>query len=211
MGNERTAAESETPRKRLPVSRKTARRVDATGLARLQQRVGNRAVLRLIAQCRGAEPAELDDETAEHINRARSSGLPLDAEVARQMGAALGQDLSGVRVHTSLEADRLNRRLGAQAFTTGSDVFFSAGAYQPHTSSGQELIGHELTHVVQQGSGAAAGSGRMTVNPPGDEHEREADRVARTLVTGIQRDTLPSEEDEEIRPQLEDEEEEQVP
>jgi len=67
------------------------------------------------------------------------------------MESALGSDLSGVRVHTGGEADVLNRSLQAKAFTTGSDVFFSQGAYRPGSASGSHLLAHELAHVVQQG------------------------------------------------------------
>ena len=45
----------------------------------------------------------------------------------------------------------LNDQLQARAFTTGSDVFFRKGDYQPTSHEGQELLAHELTHVVQQG------------------------------------------------------------
>jgi hypothetical protein len=44
----------------------------------------------------------------------------------------------------------LNQSIQAKAFTTGLDVFFRQGAYAPGSRGGQELIAHELTHVVQQ-------------------------------------------------------------
>jgi len=37
------------------------------------------------------------------------------------------------------------------AFTVGSDIFFGAGQYDTESASGQRLLAHELTHVVQQG------------------------------------------------------------
>ena len=49
------------------------------------------------------------------------------------------------------KADQLNRSVQARAFTTGKDVFFKQGEYNPGSRGGQELIAHELTHVVQQG------------------------------------------------------------
>ena len=122
-----------------------------TRLASLHQRIGNRALQRLLAQRSGRGPTELDDETAERITRERSGGQPLPGSLQASMGQAMESDLSGVRVHTSRESDSLNRDLGARAFTTGQDVFFREGAYEPHSSAGQELIAHELTHVVQQG------------------------------------------------------------
>jgi guanyl-specific ribonuclease Sa len=85
------------------------------------------------------------------INRARGSGQPLDAGLHRNLGQAMGADFSGVRVHTDHQADQLNRSIQAKAFTTGQDVFFRQGVYQPGSRKGQELIAHELAHVVQQG------------------------------------------------------------
>ncbi|WP_051503202.1 MULTISPECIES: eCIS core domain-containing protein [Nostocales] len=87
------------------------------------------------------------------INSARGGGQPLDAGLQRSMGQAMGADFSGVRVHTNTQSDQLNQSIQAKAFTTGKDVFFRQGAYQPGSRGGQELIAHELTHVVQQNGG----------------------------------------------------------
>ena len=59
-----------------------------------------------------------------------------------------------VKVHTDSQSDQLNKSIQAKAFTTGQDVFFRQGAYEPSSRGGQELIAHELTHVVQQNGGA---------------------------------------------------------
>ena len=156
-------------------------RPDAAGITGLQQSIGNRAVQRLLAQ-RSADGAfELDDATADRINQARGGGQPLDTAVQKQMGAAMGHDFGGVKVHTGSESNELNSDLSARAFTSGQDVFFRQGDYEPATGSGQELIAHELTHVVQQSTGAVSGGQKMTVNPPGDVHEQEADSVAQQV------------------------------
>jgi hypothetical protein len=173
----------------------------AAGLAGLHRHIGNQGVQRLLAQRSSSEPAELDQETADRIDRERGGGQPLDGSVQTRMGEALETDLSQVQVHTSREADSLNQQLGARAFTSGRDVFFREGAYDPHSSAGQELITHELAHVVQQGSGAVGGTGRMTVNAPGDAFEQDADATAKA-VTGAQagsqaqRQAMPEEEEE---------------
>ncbi len=202
-------------------------------LADLQNQIGNRAMQRLLAQRSQEGPAQLDDETAGRINRARSGGQSLDHAVQKQMGAAMGQDFSGVRVHTSPESHALNEQLGAKAFTTGQDIFFREGAYIPHSSGGQELIAHELTHVVQQGSGQVKGGPGMTVNAPGDSYELEADAVAKQVTgpaagsgggeSGVQRQLAEEEEElqtkaaqrqevpeEEEEAQMQPEEEEEV-
>jgi hypothetical protein len=174
-----------------------------SALASLQQQVGNRAVQRLLAQRSGGDntsPFELDDETATRINRERSGGQTLDSGVQAQMADTTGHDFSEVKVHTSPESDQLNRQIGAKAFTTGQDVFFRDGAYQPNSSSGQELIAHELTHVVQQSSGAVGGSGGMMVNAPGDAFEQEADAVAKAAMSpGAAAEVQRQEEEEELQ------------
>jgi hypothetical protein len=96
--------------------------------------------------------ASTDLDTA--INSARGSGQPLDAGLQRSMGQAMGADFSRVKVHTDAQSDQLNQSIQAKAFTTGQDVFFRQGAYDPGSRGGQELIAHELTHVVQQSGGA---------------------------------------------------------
>ncbi len=146
--------------------------------------LGNAAIQRLLAQRSGDGAFDLDNETAGRINRSRGSGQPLDGAVQTQMGHSMGNDFSGVRVHTGGESHALNEQLNAKAFTTGSDVFFREGAYSPQSSNGQQLIAHELTHVVQQGSGAVGGGGGpMQVNAPGDRFEQEADAVAKTVTS----------------------------
>ncbi len=93
-------------------------------------------------------------ELESSIQRARGGGQPLAANLQRSMGQAMGADFSGVKIHTDSQSDQLNQSIQAKAFTTGQDVFFRQGAYEPSSQGGQELIAHELTHVVQQNGGA---------------------------------------------------------
>ena len=87
------------------------------------------------------------------IQQAKSGGQSLADNIKEPMEQAFGADFSGVKVHTDTQADQLNQSIQAKAFTTGQDVFFRQGEYNPGSRGGQELIAHELTHVVQQGSG----------------------------------------------------------
>ena len=191
----------------------------AVVMSTLQRTIGNRAVQRMLAQRSGDGPFDLDDETASRINGKRGGGQPLDSAVQAKMSEATGHDFSGVKVHTSPESDQLNQQLGAKAFTTGQDIFFREGAYQPQSGGGQELLAHELTHVVQQSSGRVGGSGGMTVNAPNDAFEQEADAVAETVISpgaaaGVQlqreEDDQPAQEEDELlqRQEMEPEEDE---
>lgn len=194
----------------------------ASAVSALQNMVGNRVVQRLLAQRSGDEPFELDQETESRINSQRGGGQSLDEGVRENLEGAMGQDMGGVRVHTTPESDALNKQLGAKAFTTGSDIFFGEGQYDPHSSSGQELIAHEATHVVQQSTGMVDGGAGMTVNAPGDEYEQEADDIASRVMRspqepsaqpgliqeemGIQMQEEPEEEEEALQMQEEEEE-----
>jgi hypothetical protein len=81
---------------------------------------------------------------------AADGGTPLPDGVRGHMEHAFGSDFSAVRVHTGPTAHHLASGLRARAFTSGSDLFFRSGAYQPATPAGDRLLAHELAHVVQQ-------------------------------------------------------------
>jgi outer membrane protein OmpA-like peptidoglycan-associated protein len=87
------------------------------------------------------------------LSFSKGSGSPLPDNTRSQMEGAFGADFSEVRVHTGGSAVQMNRDLQAQAFTHGSDVYFNAGKYNTGSTQGKRLLGHELTHVVQQGEG----------------------------------------------------------
>ena len=97
------------------------------------------------------------------IQRSRGGGQPLDDGIRERMEGAFGADFSGVRVHTDGTSDQLNQSIQAKAFTTGQDVFFRKGMYDPGSRGGQELLAHELTHVVQQTEGAVRQSPQHSV------------------------------------------------
>ncbi|MCP3705411.1 DUF4157 domain-containing protein [Paraburkholderia sp. CNPSo 3274] len=61
-----------------------------------------------------------------------------------------GHDFSRVRVHTNDRAAKSARSIGASAYTTGSDIVFATGRYDPGSRSGRLLLAHELTHTIQQ-------------------------------------------------------------
>lgn len=126
----------------------------------------------------GLEGGPVSSETAARIQNKRGGGSPLPDPTRNFMEERFGTDFSDVRVHTDGESAKLNRRVGATAFTTGSDIFFGANG----NASDQQLLGHELTHVVQQRSMSA--SGPMTVGPDGDQHEQEATQMSTQVQSG---------------------------
>ncbi|NEO76440.1 DUF4157 domain-containing protein [Moorena sp. SIO4G3] len=92
-------------------------------------------------------------ELESSIQQAKGSGMPIAESIRKPMEQSFGADFSGVKVHNDTQSDQLNQSIQARAFTTGKDIFFRQGEYNPGSRGGQELIAHELTHVVQQTGG----------------------------------------------------------
>ncbi len=105
-------------------------------------------------QCQSSEDGTASPDLEATIQQARGSGQPLAQSILEPMEQAFGADFSGVKIHTDAQSNQLNRSIQAKAFTTGQDIFFREGAYEPGSRGGQELIAHELTHVVQQNGSA---------------------------------------------------------
>jgi hypothetical protein len=122
-------------------------------------------------QAHGSETMALDTS---RLNLSGSVGRALPQHVQQKMEAFFGADFSDVRIHQGPQA----QSIGAHAFTMGSAIYFAPGQYSPDTARGQQLLGHELAHVIQQRAGrvrAPAGGGTVVVN----DHalEAEADRM----------------------------------
>jgi len=79
-----------------------------------------------------------------------SVGKPLPGNVREALETAFNAHFGAVRIHTDAPAQAAAAAFGARAFTSGADVYFSHQAYDPFSPSGQQLIAHELTHVLQQ-------------------------------------------------------------
>ena len=142
-------------------------------LSQLQHSHGNAYVQRFASES-GAEKA--------HDVKPAAESQPLDAGVRSQMESAFGESFGDVRVHAGGRAGEVAGELDALAFTRGRDIYFKEGEYNPSTREGQELLAHELAHVVQQRGGSS--SRGASVGPAGDTFEREADEVAASVMRG---------------------------
>jgi hypothetical protein len=110
----------------------------------------------------------------------RSHGNLLPPATREFFESRLGHDFGDVRVHSDARAGDSARAVSALAYTVGRDVVFAPGRYSPTTSTGLELLAHELTHVVQQSADTGVASD-VVVAPTGTSHEREADSFAGRL------------------------------
>lgn len=133
------------------------------------------------------------------VFRTMGPGQALPGDLRGHMEQVLGADFSDVRVHIGPQASSI----GALAFTSGSDIYFAPGHYQPASAAGRDLIGHELAHVVQQRQGRVR-------NRSGDVRvvndralEAEADRLGRKAAQApIQRKELSPQPQTVTRPAL---------
>lgn len=127
------------------------------------------------------------------ISAARDGGQPLPDSVRSSLEPQLGHDFSQVHIHIDAKANKLSQQLGAEAFTTGNDVFFREGAYQPGSDNGRGLIAHELTHVLQQGaarvSRQAAETERAAADPK-EEAKSELKDVIDKIKTKLEREYI---------------------
>ncbi|MDH3476636.1 MAG: DUF4157 domain-containing protein, partial [Rhodospirillales bacterium] len=90
---------------------------------------------------------------ASTINGLKGGGQPLDSATRAFFEPRFGRDFGHVRLHTDSEAAETASSINARAYTLGNHIALEAGEYQPNSRSGQRLLGHELTHVIQQGKG----------------------------------------------------------
>ena len=176
-------------------------------LMSLQRNAGNRATVRFLARQAAANRRESSQlsAAAEHLispqpdpdeqgnrsgmgpsgmlDRVHGGGEPLRPRTKTSMERFFQVDFAPVRVHTGADADLASRAVAADAFTTGRDIFFRRGAYQPGSNRGDRLLAHELTHVVQQ-----AGDNTLGVQRHASwEHRMLGDvkpEVLRTIVMG---------------------------
>ncbi|GJL61819.1 MAG: hypothetical protein NPIRA04_04730 [Nitrospirales bacterium] len=121
-----------------------------------------------------------------------TSGQSIDSSTRAVLEPSFGFSFEDVRIHADGEADQLCKSVQARAFTTGRDIFFQSGLYDPNSSQGLQLLVHELTHTVQQASGSVdctdIGDG-VAVSHPFDRHEQEAVTTAQSVMDGLSQES----------------------
>lgn len=128
-----------------------------TPIQRLQSAAGNHAVTRLIAE-----------------QGLGGAGQPLPF-LEQLQNAFYPHDLRRIRAHVGRGAAEASRRIGASAYTRGEDIAFRDAPDLATTA-------HEVAHVIQQRAGVSLPGG---VGQLDDPYEREAERVADQVATGI--------------------------
>lgn len=128
------------------------------------------------AELEGPHEALSPGDLRRLLVRRGGSGSPLDHALRERLRPHMSFDPGIARLHQGPVAAEAARRLRAEAFTIGRDVFFGESRYAPQSRQGLGLLAHEVTHVGQQ-----SGIGdRMRFFTPsgGDQMEREAQQTA---------------------------------
>ena len=152
------------------------------GILRLQQTIGNQAVLQLLrssaissplppAASNAVQGPRQQLEVAQHGTSESGSALPHLAAIQRSFGR---HDVGEVFAHQGSRAAAAARAIGARAYALGNNVAF-ARSPDLHTAA------HEAAHAVQQRAGVQVAN---DVGQPGDVYERHADAVADQVVRG---------------------------
>jgi hypothetical protein len=113
----------------------------------------------------------------------RSPGQRLDAATRSFFEPRFGHDFSKVRIHADARANESAASVNALAYTVGPQIVFRAGLYQPGAASGQRLLAHELTHVVQHRDNLPVSPGALGVGPADNAAEQQADRAEQALAS----------------------------
>jgi hypothetical protein len=111
----------------------------------------------------GRPGPQLPPGTPPPILARADQGRPLAPGLAAEYGQRLGTDLNDVRIHADDAAAELAEQARARAFTIGSHIFFNSGEFSPQTAGGDQLLTHELAHVVT----APPGTARLLRQPKG--------------------------------------------
>jgi len=131
-----------------------------------------------------ADETEVSNLHAEpEVAQDASSGKGLPANLQTKMEGAFGTSFNELEVKTnSVQA----QEIGAHAFAQDNEIHFAPGKYDPETTGGQRLIGHELAHIVQQKQGKVEpnfeGNNLLGNYEPGLENE--ADRLGQMAAKG---------------------------
>ncbi len=117
-------------------------------------------------------------ESSFGITQKKENKTGMPDNVKSKMEESFNTDFSSVTVHSNSSKAP---QVGALAYTQGSDVHFAPGQFSPDSSSGQQLLGHELAHVVQQREGRVQPTTEVAGLPVNDNKdlENEADVLGR--------------------------------
>lgn len=140
----------------------------------VRQQPNEAAALRTLAQ-------SLGNTAMTEVLSDSDRGVPLEPRFREDMERNLGANLSKVRVHDDAGAHASAASLDANAYTVGQEIILGPNAESTSETAVQDLLAHELVHVVQQGKAATL---RPELSGPADPFEQEADSLSKQARRG---------------------------
>ncbi|WP_020681055.1 DUF4157 domain-containing protein [Marinobacterium rhizophilum] len=113
------------------------------------------SVQRLCAECEEEEMLQTKQAAGTAPASGAVTGPPaggsnLPPRLRHRMEQGFGASFADVRIHTGNAADQSAAAIGARAYTVGRHIVFAGDEYRPAHTDSQQLLAHELTHVLQQ-------------------------------------------------------------
>lgn len=142
----------------------------------------------LQAKSKDIQSRETSASEQADIQSLKGGGKPLPENLLNFFEARFGHNFSRVRIHHDMRAANVSKAINARAFTYGSDIGFAQGEYLPDNFSGQKLLAHELTHVIQQGKTTEKKIQRHTLENDPSTAPSMSCRVATSSPSGISLD-----------------------
>ena len=117
---------------------------------------------------------------AAHSIRSLGAGRPLSTPERSFYEPRFNRDFSSVRIHEGERADKAAQQIDAKAFTYGNNIAFAQGEKE---KGGQQIMAHELAHVVQD-QGREGNAKRQAEEPAAEAPEAAAPEAAAPEAAG---------------------------
>ena len=126
----------------------------------------------------GQSTGQMDAVPASVDHALASPGRPLEPALRQDMEQRFGHDFSRVRIHSDERAAASTDALGASAYTWGSHIVLAGD----HLQRDQQLLAHELAHVVQHRAQSTQAPSR--ISRPDERAESQAEAAAGEVARG---------------------------
>jgi outer membrane protein OmpA-like peptidoglycan-associated protein len=126
----------------------------------------------------------LSNQLTANLMQHPGQGTSLPDSTRRYFGARFNTGFDQVKVHTDTHADQMANGFDARALSVGQDIYFQKGRYAPESTSGKQLLAHELAHVAQRKISQHNVAGGLQVTQPAHRAEQEAEHAGVAALGG---------------------------
>lgn len=166
----------ESTRERRPARDETAD--PARDADSVQTTVGNRTLGRFLAT-EDVSIRELRGRSHDRFERDADRRAALASRAGELPSTVVGLfasnwGLNADRVRIGRDVAGVGQSLDAEAVTVGSTILFRPGAYAPERGRGNDVLAHELGHVLQHQQGRGTGVAAQSMADPEAEYRAES-------------------------------------